>query len=180
MNKPSLWLWALCLGSLLICGKAVAQGQPIGNGIYACDGAAQAGPCQPESDDGDSYSGASSGGYTDNDYAHAEPQWADRWGAIADNANGYAGIVEGESSKSEAERSAIEKCEIQGGGACRIAMVYYNQCAAVATGSQGVRLYRAPTEEQAKQSAMRECEDRQGKGACQLYYSGCSLPERIQ
>jgi hypothetical protein len=104
MNKPNAWLVALGLGLLLICGNAAAQGQPIGNGIYACDGAAQAGPCQPEGDDS-SYSG---GGYTDNDYAHAEPKWADRWGAYASDGQ-IDGIVAGQNGKHSAEVAAINE-----------------------------------------------------------------------
>jgi len=177
MDKSSVWLGALCLGLLLTCGNAAAQGQPIGNGIYACDGAAQAGPCQPEGDDDSSYS--SSGGYTDNDYAHAEPKWADRWGAIAADDNSIYGIVSGKINKSDAQNAAIEECMKRGGERCEVTFSYYNQCAAIAAGNDGTVTSGAPSIEEAKSTSRGKCNAEKG-GNCRNYYSGCSLQERIQ
>lgn len=154
---------------------SVAQ-VPIAPGVYACDGVAQAGPCNG----GNASGGSSSSSYGVVGYAHAAPKWADRWGAIADNVNGSAGIAEGHASKGEAERSAIQACEQQGRGSCVVAMTYHNQCLAVATGSRGVKLFRGPDEDQAKRAVLDECAKTQGIGACRLYYSGCSYPEQIQ
>jgi hypothetical protein len=177
MNKPRIWLLALSLGLLLICGNAAAQGQPIGNGIYACDGAAQAGPCQPEGDDESSYS--SSGGYTDNDYAHAEPKWADRWGAIAaDPKNAKLGVAVNMESEIEAKQAALQDCQKVGGSGCSVEIAYYNQCAVLVTGDSRFNTSRGPTIEAATKYAMDVCNG--GDENCRVYYSGCSLPERIQ
>ena len=173
MNKPNAWLVALGLGLLLICGNAAAQGQPIGNGIYACDGAAQAGPCQPEGDDS-SYSG---GGYTDNDYAHAEPKWADRWGAYASDGQ-IDGIVAGQNGKHSAEVAAINECQARGGAACKVIATYYNQCFAIAASNRSSSWASAETEALALKNSMNDCNSK--SGGCFKYYSGCSLPERIQ
>jgi hypothetical protein len=161
---------------LLTCGNAAAQGQPIGNGIYACDGAAQAGPCQPEGDDDSSYS--SGDGYTDNDYAHAEPKWADRWGAIADADNRVYGIVSMMNNESEARVAALNECTKRGGMGCAVVATYYNQCAAVSAGDGGSEVWQAPTEELAIKNSMTRCDS--ARENCRVYYSGCSLPERIQ
>ena len=177
MNKSSARLVALGLGLLLICGNAAAQGQPIGNGIYACDGAAQAGPCQPEGDDDSSYS--SSDGYTDNDYAHAEPKWADRWGAIAISGNGQAGIVTGIPSEAEAQQLAIAECIKRGGSGCSIRRAFHNQCAAVIADPGGAITSSAPTAQKAIEIGMESCRD-DGGTECRVYYSGCSLQERVQ
>lgn len=107
-------------------------------------------------------------------------RWADRWGAIADDGNGVSGIVSSMQSKQQAENSAISECKKRGGGACAVALTYHNQCAAVATGEHGASLYHAETEDKAVESAMKNCEIKQGAGACRLYYSGCSLPEQVQ
>jgi hypothetical protein len=176
MNISNAWLAALGVGLLVACGNAAAQGQPIGNGIYACDGAAQAGPCQPEGDDDSSHSGGD--GYTDNDYAHAEPKWETRWGAIADDGNGTAGVVAALRSKRDAEQSAISECRKRGGGACKLVFAYYNQCAAIAAGNGGSTTARAETKELAIQDSMQACE--RERGDCRVYYAGCSLPERVQ
>src|SRR5688500_844694 len=102
MNKIIIG-WMLALGLLLLSGAAAYAQQHIGNGIYACDGAAQAGPCQPERDD-DSSSSGSAGGYTDNDYAHVPPKWETRWGAIATDAeNAKLGAVVSVPNKKMAE-----------------------------------------------------------------------------
>ena len=170
-------LGLLIFGFVLAAPSVRAQGVPIAAGVYGCNGAAQAGSCSGPSDSG-APSANSPGGVVG--YAHAPTKWADRWGAIADNVNGSAGIAEGHASKGEAERSAIQACEQQGRGSCVVAMTYHNQCLAVATGSRGVKLFRGPDEDQAKQAVMNECEKAQGVGACRIYYSGCSLPQQVQ
>ena len=179
MNKASAsWVKALSIGLLLLTGGAAAQ-QQIGNGVWICDGAAQAGPCQAEGDD-DSYSGISSGGYTDNDYAHAEPKWADRWGAISvDDAGAVVGVSTARADKSEATEAAIGDCRSRGGNRCNVQITYTNQCAVLVAADRVYNTYRAETAEIAKRDALKICRENGGSN-CRVYYSGCSLPERIQ
>ncbi|MFC3902284.1 protein of unknown function [Acinetobacter marinus] len=110
----------------------------------------------------------------------AQPQvrWADRWGAMADDGNGTAGIVESRNSKREAEVAAVKECKKRGGGNCKTFATYYNQCAAIAAGGERSDWARAETKELAIKISMDRCEK---KGInCRVYYSGCSLPVRIQ
>ncbi|EXB49184.1 hypothetical protein [Acinetobacter sp. 1000160] len=58
---------------------SVAQ-VPIAPGVYACDGAAQAGPCNGGGSGGTNSSSSSPYGVVG--YAHAAPKWADRWGRL--------------------------------------------------------------------------------------------------
>ncbi|WP_343621755.1 DUF4189 domain-containing protein [Acinetobacter proteolyticus] len=152
---------------------SVAQ-VPIAPGVYACDGAAQAGPCNG----GNASGGSSSSSYGVVGYAHAAPKWADRWGAVADDSAGIAGIVENKISRSDAERGAVEACKKRGGGACNLVFAYHNQCAAIAAGQGGTTWARAATRELAVQNSMNGCEKERSN--CRVYYSGCSLPEQIQ
>jgi hypothetical protein len=105
-------------------------------------------------------------------------RWEDRWGAIADDGNGVAGIVASMQSKEQAERSAVSECKKRGGGVCTIALTYHNQCAAVATSSTVSFSSGAPTLEEAKNRAMQQCNKTGAQ--CWIYYSGCSLPVQVQ
>lgn len=115
----------------------------------------------------------------------AGPQvlWADRWGAIAsdnDAKNAIFGIVTDRPSERAARRAAVDECRSRGGDRCEVAMSYQNQCAAVGAGRVGTFSAGAPTLEEAQQRAMQLCEIKNGSGECWLYYSGCSLPVRVQ
>jgi hypothetical protein len=177
MNKIRIG-WMLALGLMLLIGAAAHAQQHIGNGIYACDGAAQAGPCQPEGED-DSPSSGSSEGYTDNDYAHAPPKWETRWGAIATDAeHAKLGVVIAASNKRMAELGALEDCKNKGGSNCKLQLSYYNQCAAMVVGDRVMNTGSAATLEEAKQMGLSECQ--KDDSNCRVYYSGCSLPERVQ
>lgn len=178
MNRPSIWLLMLCLGLLLVGGNTAAQGQPIGNGVYSCDGAAQAGPCQPERDD-DSSSSGSAGGYTDNDYAHVPPKWETRWGAIATDAeNAKLGAVVSVPNKKMAELGALEDCRKKGGVNCKLQLAYYDQCAAMVVGDRMMNTWGAATLEEAKKLGLSECQ--KDDSNCRVYYSACSFAERVQ
>lgn len=152
---------------LALSDGVFAQGVPIGNGIYACDGTAQAGPCQPEADD-----------YGDTS-APSPMRWADRWGAIAADKNAVYGIVVDMTSKGEARKAAIAECKRRGGDDCDVLLAYNNQCAAVAAGNSVSRIRSRAYEEEAIAAAISDCEAA-GEGACRVYYSGCSLPVRVQ
>lgn len=152
---------------------SVAQ-VPIAPGVYACDGAAQAGPCNG----GNASGGSSSSSYGVVGYAHAAPKWADRWGAIADDGKGIFGIVSNMSSKRIAENSALDECKNRNGGDCKVQLTYHNQCAAVAASTSATFSSGSPTLEEAKSRAMKRCIATGNQ--CWVYYSGCSLPEQIQ
>ena len=152
---------------LLYSAGALAQGVPLGNGVYACDGAAQAGPCQPDADDYGAVPAA------------PPARWVDRWGAIASDRISVFGIVSDKASKSEAERAALSECRTRGGGECQVTFAYHNQCAAVAAGQKGTISFHAPTVEEAIEASLKKCEVEKG-GECRVYYSGCSLPVRVQ
>ena len=107
-------------------------------------------------------------------------RWADRWGAIATDGNGHAGIVKGMASKSSAQKAAVAECRRRGGGGCVVRLSYHNQCAAVVAGATGSNNASAATEDEAIHFAMSDCETVEGRGACRVYYSGCSLPVPVE
>lgn len=162
---------ALCVGLLLLMNSADAQ-QQIGNGVWVCDGAAQAGLCQADADGEGSPSEGD--GYSDNDYLYATSGWEDRWGAISDDGQGVAGIVAGMTSKSEAEASALKECRSRGGGDCVVRLAYHNQCAAVAASVAKSFTQGAPSKRQAEKLALSRCN--KSEDECWIYYSGCSFP----
>lgn len=105
-------------------------------------------------------------------------KWAEQWGAIViDETTGDTGTIKGRASKSEAVRDATRDCEMYGATHCELMVAYYNQCAAIATTHHRFSWGRAGTEEQAKQEAVRSCET--DSSQCEVAYSACSLPKRI-
>jgi hypothetical protein len=103
-------------------------------------------------------------------------RWATRWGAIAVNTQtGALGSGAGRQTRGYAKQAALANC----GDGCKIELTYRNQCAALASGERFHASASAATIEEASQLAMKEC----GKGGvrdCEITYSECSLPERIQ
>ncbi|WP_363800794.1 DUF4189 domain-containing protein [Lysobacter firmicutimachus] len=108
----------------------------------------------------------------------AGPQWRSQWGAVASDSTGEFGIVSGMKSERAARKAAVEECAKRGGVSCSANFTFHNQCAAVASSESVSFSQGAPTEEKAKELAMRECEAAQS-GRCWLYYSGCSLPVQV-
>ena len=105
-------------------------------------------------------------------------EWETRWGAIA-TGNGLFGAAEGASSKSQAEKIALRQCQESGGkgGKCKVKITYRDQCAALAWGDGGAIAFRSPDRSDAETSAVAACS--QHTTDCQLYYSACSYPERV-
>lgn len=138
----ALWLWA---------GAAQAQ-QHLGNGVYACGGAAQAGP-NCEDDDEDSAPSRSNGqrsGYTDNDYVNnlTFDGYREQWGALATGQpdspayiigynNSYG--TGGDNTREEAEAKALSQCEYTASGRtqCEIVETFVNACGSIAFGKDG-------------------------------------------
>lgn len=114
-------------------------------------------------------------------YPHSEPIaptpmiWADRWGAIATNEKtGHVGTIAGQASKRGAKKIAMQRC----GDGCKVRMVYYNQCAAIAWGSGSYSANGAATVQEASVRALRVCG--QGADDCKVVFTECSMAERVQ
>ncbi len=105
------------------------------------------------------------------------PIWADRWGAIAADGGVY-GIVSDMPSKRKATKASINECEKRGGKKCALVFAYYNQCAAVGSNTEYSYSWHAPTAKEAELAAVQKCEQGSGK-KCNVYYSGCSMPVRV-
>ncbi|WP_312056792.1 DUF4189 domain-containing protein [Acinetobacter courvalinii] len=106
------------------------------------------------------------------------PVWADRWGAIATDGKGAFGIVRDMLSKRKAEKAAIQECTKRGGKGCFTEYFYNNQCVAVGSNDKTYHYARFPTEDEAKTIAVQKCQERSGE-ACVVFYSGCSMPVRV-
>lgn len=165
---------ALGLAMLWVAGSAFAQvGCPPGYfPIVQGPTGQEVQTCVPEGD----------AGYGDSGDAHSVPEirWKDRWGAIAAGDNSIYGIVSDMDSRRQAQKAAIAECKRRGGRGCEVQMAYFNQCAAVIAGRTGSNTFRAATEEKATSMGLKDCEKVDGAGACRVYYSGCSLPVRVQ
>ncbi|WP_425493790.1 DUF4189 domain-containing protein [Dyella silvatica] len=104
--------------------------------------------------------------------------WADRWGAIAvDYKTGQAGTIEGQTSKSKADQTALSDCAKNGSPNCEVILSFHNQCAAIAWGAGKMGYSGGPTTDVAEQKAIDRC----GQGdACKIVYSKCSFAERVR
>lgn len=116
-------------------------------------------------------------------YAEPREVWSDRWGAIAVDTIQHGSIgfaaVTGMKRKNQAEREALKACRSKGGTKCEVKISYYNQCAALIWGDHGFNTSSAPSEDQAKQMGMAKCNLAKEEN-CEVFYSGCSAPERVR
>lgn len=109
-----------------------------------------------------------------------QERWETRWGAIAmDNASGKTGIAGSKSSRRKAEQAALAQCKGKGGGNCQVKLYYSNQCGALAWGSDQMFTARGVTLEEASEYAVNECQSQTG-GKCEVFFSDCSLPEKLR
>lgn len=107
-----------------------------------------------------------------------EPKWATRWGAVA-TTNGAFGFSHSWASEEQAVGEALAQCSRDAGGAtCTLKQSYHDQCIALAWGQRGSYTVAGPFVEQAEQLAIENCATRTTN--CRVFYSGCSLPERVQ
>jgi hypothetical protein len=107
------------------------------------------------------------------------PQWVSRWGAIVSDGSGTYGIAAGAESKFGAKSKAMEDCRQRGGKPCKLQFAYRDQCAVVVSTTSRSFSRGAATEELAASLAIDECQ-KSGSGECWVYYTGCSLPVRVQ
>lgn len=155
-----------------IVDRVAAQSCPAGipsNGNPMC--------IPPDRPDSPYYNG--SGAYVQQP---AQPQtilikrhWADRWGAIAGDANaGALGFVTGYKSKNLAEEAALQQCLNDGGDGCKLVGAFFNQCAAFVIGANGGYSASAPDIKQAGNVAMQDCSAKKDK-KCRIYKTACSM-----
>lgn len=132
--------------------------------------------CVPE---GDAGFGDYDGDASDAPAAPAE-RWADRWGAIAvASDNPVVGIAIDATSKRDAQKGAIDDCQRRGGAECKVEIAYTNQCGVLVVSGDQYNAARAATIQEATEIGMQICQQGNSE-SCRVYYSGCSLPVRIQ
>ena len=126
--------------------------------------------------------GASGSPYQQGSPGQAEARqarWEARWGAIAfDPSNAEVGVASGMSSKRKAKDAALANCKERGGNSCKIDLVYYNQCGVVAWGDTYATTASAGTIAQASERGLQLCG--QKTSGCQIVYSDCSVPIRVE
>lgn len=105
--------------------------------------------------------------------------WESRWGAIAvDGRAGVIGAAAGQTGKRNAIRAAEAECLAKGGKDCDSQIEFFNQCAVLVWGDTHFRTVSGPTIEVASDRALELC--RSTDTGCELYYTVCSLPERVR
>ena len=108
------------------------------------------------------------------------PKWQTRWGVLAWGGGGF-GTSNNMPSKRKAEKFAIEACRGRSPEPkqCKVKVVYFNQCVAVAQGENSLASFRSPDLDDAKSSALETCRNG-GDSFCKLTYDACSYPARIR
>lgn len=105
-------------------------------------------------------------------------RWADRWGAIATGSGAKLGAVVNMTSEKKAKNEAIKECKKNGGTDCKLDLSYHNQCAVLITGDRIYNTAHAATIDEAATLGIAACKKEDVN--CRVYYSSCSLAERIQ
>ena len=105
--------------------------------------------------------------------------WEDRYGAVArSNINQDYTVSVDQKSKRDAEKDAMERCQ----GNCKIITNFRNSClgASWGKGRGGRTLFRGgDTKQDAEQESLKACQS-ETDGDCEIVYSACSLPVRVQ
>lgn len=107
-------------------------------------------------------------------------EWEPRWGAIAIGGGGWGAVTDMRSEK-QAKKAAVKQCRETANGndsKCNNAFSYYNQCAVIAWGATGYILQGAIDVPTASSIGMQKCASKHAE--CEIFYSGCSYPKRIQ
>ncbi|WP_408326146.1 DUF4189 domain-containing protein [Paraburkholderia agricolaris] len=106
-------------------------------------------------------------------------RWIDYWGAIAVyEPTGSLGVATNMGSKAKAEQAALADCQSKHGSTCKIGSAYRNGCGALIGSTTGYAVASGPSLDKAIQSGMEIC-TKSGYQNCHVYYSSCSLPQRI-
>ena len=108
------------------------------------------------------------------------PIWEPRWGAIAtDGPGGSFGASTDMPNQQSAENIALADCRAKKGSTtCSIDLSYGNGCAAMVVGDTEHNSRAGLTADLATQAAMKVCNELDAH--CFVYYTGCSLPQRVQ
>lgn len=107
-------------------------------------------------------------------------QWEDRWGSIAQTADGQiSGAAENQKTESDATNAAIADCQNSRSAPCKSLGTYRNQCLTIVAGSNGTKIEVARDEMEATQKALKACTGAKQEG-CHVYYAACSLPVRTR
>ncbi|MBP6706146.1 MAG: DUF4189 domain-containing protein [Achromobacter sp.] len=107
-------------------------------------------------------------------------RWEERWGAIAfDPVSGKTGVAGSRPGRRQAEDDAVAICRQKGGGACKLEISYANQCGVIVWGNNWAVAKFAATLEQATEQALNQC-NRDSGGTCEVFFSDCSMPVRVQ
>lgn len=158
----------LCVGLFAISNVALAEGG-CPPGSYPIGGQGVQG-CAP----------IPSGGMGEAGSLKPTGRWIKTWGAIALSPQGASGAATGRLSKADASRDAEAVCNSNGGGgACKVAFSYKNQCAAasVPTSGSGRTVFgRAATVEIAEKISLDLCAKEGGIG-CRKIYGACAEPK---
>jgi len=172
--KSKAWLWLIGL-ALLLSGVAHAEGN-CPDGMYETNPPGTEGPvgCAPIP------------GYNQQQGQQQTPQpppeqWADHWGAIAtDGLSGSFGASTNLLTRSSAEQAALTDCQSKKGSQnCKIETWYRNGCAAMVLSDKGHNVTNGATADEAIRAGMKICSAAKD-GRCDVYYSACSLPQRVQ
>jgi hypothetical protein len=107
-----------------------------------------------------------------------EPQWEERWGAIATGEGAYGAGLSFATEQAAINRALSECTAHTKGKPCRVRQTFHNQCAALAGGDAGSIAWTSGEVATAKQKAVAACS--QHTKNCEVLYSGCSYPERVQ
>lgn len=97
---------------------------------------------------------------------------------------GKTGVAGNASSKWQAEKEALSRCQANGGSDCKIDIWYRNACVVVAAGPKPASsLYvtvsaSAESVSMASEMALEGC--RKGSPACEVFFSDCSFPVRTR
>jgi len=106
-------------------------------------------------------------------------QWVSKWQAVVTDASkGALGTSTGAASRDEAIQLATSDCRGKGGSECELQITSANGCVAMAVGNTKLDLEGGATKEIAEHSAVQACGRKDTN--CTIYYSACSLPERIR
>jgi hypothetical protein len=113
--------------------------------------------------------------------APAQPpiRWAASWQAIAtDTPKGVLGTSKDQANRQLAEVAALTDCRAKGGTDCTLQISYGNGCIAMVVGDRVMNMNGGGTEDEAAQKGLKMCNS--ADTHCHVYYSACSLPQRIQ
>lgn len=152
--------------------------------LFTCVGAALASaqgcpPGQyPVTGQGWNYCAPVPGSNQDAQPAPPTQAWKSRWQSIATDATkGALGTSVGQATASLAERAALADCRAKGGDACKVQITNGNGCVAMITGEKFLNTKSGATKAEAERSGLSLCNSEDTN--CRVYYSACSLPEKV-